>query len=67
MEPEFNNDNTKSAIGKKMMLYKIVCFQIVIKGFNYVTSEGAISHNVLYNQQLFVAHYQVRFYATHVE
>ena len=30
---------------------------------NYVTSEGAVSHNVLYYQQLSIACYQVRFYA----
>ena len=32
---------------------------------NYVTSEGAVSHNVLYYQQLSIAHYQVSFYAKH--
>ena len=30
---------------------------------NYVTSEGAVSHNVLYHQQLSFAQYQVSFYA----
>ena len=30
---------------------------------NYVTSEGAISHNVLYHQPLPITRYQVRFYA----
>ena len=30
---------------------------------NYVTSEGAISHNILYYQQLPIAYYQVSFYA----
>ena len=30
---------------------------------NYVTSEGAVSHNVLYYQQLSIAYYQVSFYA----
>ena len=29
----------------------------------YTSSEGAISHNVLYSHQLSIAHYQVRFYA----
>ena len=29
---------------------------------NYVTAEGAVSHNVLYYQQLSVACYQVSFY-----
>ena len=30
---------------------------------NFVTSEGAVSHNVLYYQPLPITHYQVRFYA----
>ena len=30
---------------------------------NYITSEGAVSHNVLYYQQLSIARYQVSFYA----
>ena len=30
---------------------------------NYVTSEGAVSHNVLYYQQLPIVRYQVSFYA----
>ena len=30
---------------------------------NYVTSEGAVSHNVLYYQPLSITCYQVRFYA----
>ena len=30
---------------------------------NYVTSEGAVSHNVLYYPQLPITRYQVRFYA----
>ena len=30
---------------------------------NYVTSEGAVSHNVLYHQPLPITHYQVKFYA----
>ena len=30
---------------------------------NYVTSEGDVSHNVLYYQQLSITRYQVRFYA----
>ena len=29
---------------------------------NYVTLEGAVSHNVLYHQPLPIARYQVRFY-----
>ena len=30
---------------------------------NYITSEGALSHNVFYSQQLSIACYQVSFYA----
>ena len=30
---------------------------------NYVTSQGAISHNVLYYQPLPITHFQVSFYA----
>ena len=30
---------------------------------NYITLEGAISHNVLYYQQLSITRYKVRFYA----
>ena len=30
---------------------------------NYVTSEGTVSNNVLYYQQLSIARYQVSFYA----
>ena len=30
---------------------------------NYITSEGAVSHNVLYYQQLPITRYQERFYA----
>ena len=29
---------------------------------NYVTSEGTVSHNVLYYQQLSIARYKVSFY-----
>ena len=29
---------------------------------NHITLEGAVSHNVLYNQQLSIADYQVHFY-----
>ena len=64
---------------KTPLLHKFVCFQMLIKASglksfiiwvrnylflkNYVTSEGAVSHNVLYYQQLSIARYQVSFYA----
>ena len=54
------------------MLDEFVCFQIEINSFIilvrnylyfkfYATSEGAVSHNVLYYQQLSNAFYQVSF------
>ena len=40
---------------------------ILVKNYffleNYLTSEGAVSHNVLYYHQLSITCYQVRFYA----
>ena len=57
---------------KTSLLDEFVCFQIKIKDFslfflvrnypflkNYVTSEGDVSYNVLYYQQLSNARYQV--------
>ena len=41
---------------KTPLLHYFVCFQ------NYITSEGAVSHNVLYYQQLSIARYQVSLY-----
>ena len=60
---------------KTPLLDEFVCFQIGIKDFwsliilvrnylflkIYATSEGAVSHNVLYYQQLSNARYQVSF------
>ena len=37
-----------------------ICLNIFL---NYVTSEGAVSQNVLYYEQLSIACYQVSFYA----
>ena len=52
-------------IGRKASGQK--SFVILVRNYlflkNYVTSEGAVFHNVLYYQQLSVARYQVRFYA----
>ena len=63
---------------KNTLVAQIVCFQMLIKAsglksfiFEWeitsfsktVTSEGAVSHNVLYYQQLSIARYQVSFYA----
>ena len=65
---------------KTPMLHYFVCFQlhyrrlrlkyfiIRVRNFlflkNHVTSEVAFSHNVLYNQQLSIARYQVSFILT---
>ena len=47
---------------KTLFLDGFVCFQIGIKDFKiYATSEKAVSHNVLYYQQLSNVHYQVSF------
>ena len=62
---------------KTPLLNEFVCFQIGIKGSsykyfiiwvriylflkNYVASEGVVTHNVLYYQQLSNARYQVSF------
>ena len=50
----------KKALGLKS-------FNIWVRNYlflkNYVTSEGAVSHNVLYYQQLSIPCYQVSFYA----
>ena len=64
--------------GKTPLSHEVVCFQMLdfrtsksnsevwkSNSFflkNYVTSEGAVSHNVLYDKQLFIAGYQVSFY-----
>ena len=42
-------------------------FIILVKSYlflkNYVSSEGAVTHNVLYYQQLSIVRYQVSFFA----
>ena len=58
---------------EKNTLVAHVCFQmpnafnIWVRNYfflkNYVTYEGAVSHNVLYYKQLSIVHYQVSFYA----
>jgi hypothetical protein len=52
---------------KTPLLDKFVCFQlgILVRKYlflkNYVTSEGVVSHNVLFYEQLSNARYQVSF------
>ena len=46
---------------RKKYFIILVRYYLFLK--NYVTSEGAISHNVLYYRQLSIAPYQVSFYA----
>ena len=52
---------------KNTLCTKCMCFEMPKKSFrpeNYVTIEGAVSHNVfVYYQHLPIARYQVRFYA----
>ena len=55
-----------------LLLHELVCFQMLdfetsnskseVSKSNYVTSEGAVSHSVLYHQQLPITRYK-RFYA----
>ena len=51
MRSEVSKSNTNVLVGNYFFLE------------NYFTSEGAVSHNVLYYQQLSITRYQVRFYA----
>ena len=54
---EFETSNSKLEVSKS----NFVEYSFFLE--NYVTSEGAVSHNVLYYQLLPITHYQVRFYA----
>ena len=53
---DFETSNSNSEVSKSN-LWEITSFSKTI------TSEGAVSHNVLYYQQLSIACYQVSFYA----
>ena len=46
---DFETSNSKSEVSKSKIFLE-----------NYVTSEGAVSHNVIYYQPLPITHYQVR-------
>ena len=50
---------------KRLQAWSLLIFEWEITSFSKttVTSEGAVSHNVLYYQQLSIARYQVSFYA----
>ena len=50
---DFETSNSKSEVSKSNYFFLE----------NYVTSEGAVSHNVSYYQQLPISHYHERFYA----
>ena len=54
-------------LNSRPQLRSRIQFNILVRNYfflkNYVTSEGAVSHNVLYYQQLSIARYQVSFYA----
>ena len=54
---DFETSNSKLEVSK----IKFVENYFFLK--NYVTSEGAVSHNVFYYQPLPITHYQVRFFA----
>ena len=52
---DFETSNSKSEVSKSIFLK--------IASFLKTTSEGAVSHSVLYHQQLPITRCQVRFYA----
>ena len=54
---DFETSNSNSEVSKIKFVENYVFLD------NYVTSEGAVSHNVLYYQQLPITHNQVCFYA----
>ena len=54
---DFGTSKSKSEVSKSTSL------QITFFIKNYVTSEGAVYHKVLYYQQLSITRYQVSFYA----
>jgi hypothetical protein len=56
---DFETSNSKLEVSK----IKFVENYFFLK--NYVTSEGAVSHNVFYYQPLPITRYQVRCYAKH--
>ena len=59
-----NNERKNTLVTQNLILWSGIKFQenyLFLE--NYVTSEGAISHNVLYYQQLPIPRYQVRFHA----
>ena len=53
--PQILNLRSQNQIRGKLFLFE-----------NYVTSERAVSHNVLYYQPLPITRYQVRFYAINI-
>ena len=53
---------------KTPLSHEVVCvYYVRVENYffleNYGTSEGAVSHNVLYHQPLPITRHQVRFYA----
>ena len=54
---DFETSNSKLEVAKSNPWKELLLSR------NYVTSEGAVSHNVLYYQPLPITRYQVRFYA----
>ena len=54
---DFGNSKTNSKVSNWNVVENYFCYE------NYVTSETAVSQNVLYYQQVSIACYQVSFYA----
>ena len=53
---DFETSNSKSEVSKSKIVENYFFFK------NYITSEGAVSHNILYYQPLPITRNQVRFY-----
>ena len=54
---DFETSNSKLEVSKSNFVENYFYLE------NYITSEGAVSHNVLYYQPLPITRYQDRFYA----
>ena len=62
-----DNNEEKKTPKNPPLSHKVVCFHMLdfetSNSESEVTLEGAVSHSVLYYQQLPITRYQVRFYA----
>ena len=54
---------TSAEVSKSIQIFDVWNYSFLK---NYATSEGAVSHNVLYYQKLSIACYQVSIYANNI-